>query len=76
MTITLDQLRPGQGACVTRVCCPADLEAQLAQFGLVAGTQVRCRYISPDRSVAALQVRGAVLALRRRDLGKLWGRLL
>ncbi len=76
MDITLDQLKPGQGACVTALACPEGLQARLTQLGLAEDTQVCCRYLSPDRSVAALQVRGAVLALRRQDLKGLRGRLL
>ncbi len=76
MYITLDQLKPGQGACVTGIFCGPNLVCRLAEFGLIPGTRVCCRYLSPDRKTSALQVRGAVLALRLQDLRSIQGRLL
>lgn len=68
MEFSLDRLPPGAVAVVTGVHCGAALQAHLAQMGLVAGTSVTCRYRSPDRQVAALFLRGTMLAIRRRDL--------
>ncbi len=76
MTITLDQILPGQRARVTKIGCDPDLQARLADFGLVPDTNVGCRYKSPDGTVLALMVRGALVAVRRQDLTLLTARLL
>ena len=47
------------------------LRRRLAEFGLVPGTKVRCRYRSPDGGVTAIGLRGAVLALRTGDLRRI-----
>lgn len=73
MEITLDRLCLGQKAVVTRIDTDADLKDRLRDFGLVAGTAVRCRYRGSGGSVTALEFRGSVLALRSRDLRRIWG---
>ena len=73
MEMTLDRLCLGQKAVVTRIDTAAHLRMRLRDFGLVPGTEVRCRYHSPGGSVTALELRGSVLALRTGDLGRIWG---
>lgn len=73
MEITLERLCLGQKAVVTRIDTKRALADRLRDFGLVTGTAVRCRYRSPDGSVTALELRGSVLALRSRDLKRIWG---
>ena len=68
MITELSRLEPGQGCTVLDISVSGALEARLRDFGLVSGTQVTCRYFSPDKAVTALGLRGAVLALRRADL--------
>ncbi len=72
----LDMLKPGTAAVVTALDCPEPLKARLADFGLVSGTKVRCRYQSPRGDVRALEIRGAVVAVRTSDLRAIAGRLL
>lgn len=74
MEITLDRLGLNQQAVVTAIHTAPALCARLRQFGMVPGTRVRCRYRSPGGGVTALEYRGSVLALRTRDLKKIWGR--
>ena len=71
--ITLDRLGLGQTAVVTGMDTDTFLTQRLQAFGMVPGTQVRCRCRTPGGSVTALEFRGTVVALRTRDMKKLWG---
>lgn len=73
MEFNLASIRPGEGAMVTRIHTAEALTKRLREFGLVPGTQVVCRYRSPWKDVVALEVRGAVLALRTQDLTQIQG---
>ena len=68
MQVSLDRLPMGIPAEVLQVSCSGGLTKRLHDFGLVPGTTVTSRYRSPDGGVTALECRGAVLALRTRDL--------
>lgn len=74
MELRLDGLRPGMAAVVTEFYCPDALRRRLADFGLVEGTAVSCRYCSPRGDVAALGLRGTTLAIRRTDLAQIAAR--
>lgn len=76
MDMCLDALRPGMRAVVTQMCCGEALCRRLADFGLVPGTEVACRYCSPGGDVSALELRGTVLAIRGLDLKKIQARRL
>lgn len=71
METSLDCIRPGARAVVTKVNTDGALQSRLRDFGLVPGTTVCCRYRSPWGDVTALELRGSVLALRTRDLRKI-----
>ncbi len=71
MILPLDQVCIGMWACVTDVDTDVLLRRRLRDFGLVPGTRVRRRYCSPGGYVAAIELRGSVLALRRTDLHKI-----
>jgi Fe2+ transport system protein FeoA len=71
--VSLDRLCIGQQAVVTHIETDPALRCRLRCFGLVPGTQVCCRYRSPGGSVTALEFRGSVVALRTRDMRKIWG---
>lgn len=73
MEIRLDSLTPDAEAVVTGVFCSEALRCRLADFGLVEGTHVICRYRSPRTDVFALGLRGTTLALRRTDLAQIVG---
>lgn len=68
---TLDQLSPGCKAVVTGLGVSEALRRRLGDFGFVPGTGVVCRYRSPGGQVTALECRGAVIALRTRDLRRI-----
>lgn len=72
MHTTLDRVREGQTVTVVRVDTPPALRARLADFGLITGTRVSCRYRSPRADVTAIAFRGSVFALRTRDLAHIW----
>lgn len=68
MQVSLDRLPVGIPAEVLQVSCSEGLTKRLRDFGLVPGTTVMSRYRSPGGGVTALECRGAVLALRTKDL--------
>ena len=68
METRLDLLEPGQQARVELMGVSPDFRERLRDFGLIPGTIVRCRCKSPWRDLTALEFRGAVVALRTRDL--------
>lgn len=71
METSLDRIKPGGRAVVTKIGTDAALCKRLRDFGLVPGTKVTCRYRSPWGDVTALELRGSVLALRTADLRKI-----
>lgn len=71
MIMTLDQLPTGRNAAVMAVNSDEPLKRKLYDFGLVAGTQIQCRYRSPKGDVTAIALRGSVLALRTEDLRRI-----
>ena len=68
METSLDRLRLNRRAVVTEITVNEELARRLRDFGLIPGTQVCCRYRDPSGRVTALELRGAVIALRTRDL--------
>ncbi len=67
----LDRLMPGESAVITQINASDSLKKRLLDFGVVPGTNVICRYCSPGHHLMALECRGAILALRSRDLQKI-----
>ncbi|MBO4932716.1 MAG: ferrous iron transport protein A [Clostridia bacterium] len=68
--LKLCDLRPGESAVVHTVADPAHpLADRLRDLGLTAGSAVTCTMQSPLGDPCAYLVRGAVIALRRRDAG-------
>ncbi len=66
-TLALDRLCEGQSAYVTEVRSAPAMERRLTDIGLIRGTRVTCLCRSPAGDPAAYLIRGAVIALRRRD---------
>ena len=67
MNLSLDTLRVGQCARVSHIEAEPAMRRRLLELGLVPGTRVTCTAVSPAGDPAAYAVRGAVIALRRRD---------
>lgn len=68
MVMHLDQTCFGAWGTVAAIDTSGTLKMRLRDFGLIPGTKVCRRYCSPGGSVAAIEMRGSVLALRSRDL--------
>lgn len=68
MEIMLCDIRPGVRAVVTEISDENGLKSRLREFGMIPGTELRCRFLSPGGDLAALELRGTVIAVRRRDL--------
>ena len=64
---SLWQLAPGHRAWVGELSAQGELRRRLRALGFVPGAQVECLGKSPLGDPAAYRVRGAVVALRRRD---------
>lgn len=71
MEISMDRLKLGQQGVVKKIDTDQHLKRRLADFGVVPGTCVACRYRTPGGGVTALEFRGTVLALRTRDMKKI-----
>ena len=71
MILALDQVCMDVWVCVIGIDTTAQLRQRLRDFGLVPGTQVRRRYANPAGDVVAVELRGSVLALRKRDLHRI-----
>ena len=68
MQIILKDIRPGVRAVVTEIPDSSLLKSRLRDFGLVQGTELRCLFLSPGGDLAALELRGTVIAVRLADL--------
>lgn len=69
MKRTLNALTRGEYAYIDQVDGENTLSRRLADLGFVPGTRVECELISPAGDPAAYRVRGALIALRRKDAG-------
>ena len=65
--LKLSALPEGESGFVTEIEAPGAMLARLADLGLVPGTRVTCLLASPAGDPRAYLIRGALIALRRRD---------
>ena len=65
--LRLSALREGESAYVTEVSAEPGMDRRLTDLGLVRGTRVTCVLRSPAGDPCAYLIRGALIALRRRD---------
>lgn len=63
----LSALPVGQQAQVAALCATGGMRRRLLDLGMVTGTPVTCLQRCPAGDPTAYLVRGAVIALRRRD---------
>lgn len=68
MDIMLWDIRPGVRAVVTEISEENTLKSRLREFGMIPGTEIRCRFLSPGGDLAALELRGTVIAVRLKDV--------
>lgn len=67
MELPLSALRLGEHAYISRVGGKADMARRLTDLGLLPGTRIACELVSPSGDPVAYRVRGALIALRKRD---------
>lgn len=62
----MDRLLPGQCARIVDIEADEDIKRRLMDLGMVRGTKVKTVLISPAGDPVAYEIRGAVVALRKR----------
>lgn len=67
MQHTLSSLMVGESATVTENHASGSIRRRLLDIGLVTGTRVTCLFKSPCGDPMAYRIRGAVIAIRKRD---------
>lgn len=65
--ITLDQLGLGKKAIVDQLKMDGTIRRRLLDIGLIPGTRVECVLESPFHDPIAYKIRGAFIALRKKD---------
>ena len=65
--MTLDQLKPGEGAVIKAVGGEGALRLRLLDMGLIPRTKVLMQKIAPMGDPLEIRVRGYELTLRRED---------
>ena len=67
---TLTALREGERARVAALRTEGGMRRRMQDIGLIEGTPVECLQKSPSGDPVAYLIRGAVIALRREDSGR------
>jgi len=70
-TLTLDTLKVGESGTVTALYATDSMRRRLLDIGLTKGTTVTCLSLSPAGDPIAFYIRGATIALRRKDCVKI-----
>lgn len=65
--LPLHTLSPGNSAVIHRLIAAGDMRRRLLDIGLTPGTKVLCLGQSPLGDPIAFLIRGAVIALRKKD---------
>ena len=65
--LPLSALREGESGYVMQIHAQPAMERRLADLGLIPGTRVTCEARSPAGDPVAYRIRGALIALRRKD---------
>lgn len=71
MNTTLSSLAEGTTATVMAMNSSGSMRRRLMDMGLIEGTRVICLHRSPAGDPTAYLIRGAVIALRSEDTGKI-----
>ena len=69
--VCLNDLKRGQIGVILRLAACDDMRRRLQDMGLIEGTAVECVGKSPVGDPTAFLIRGAVIALRSEDSGKI-----
>ena len=71
MNTTLSSLAEGTTGTVRAMNSSGSMRRRLMDMGLIEGTRVICLHRSPAGDPTAYLIRGAVIALRSEDTGKI-----
>lgn len=74
--VSLASLGVGESLCVSEVCGELHMCQRLYDLGVMGGTVIRCAMVSPLGDPKAYEIRGAVIALRREDADKIYGKII
>ena len=66
-TLTLDKLSVNKCGRVTGLLSEGAMRRRMIDLGIVEGTKIECVGRSPSKDPSAYLVRGAVIAIRKRD---------
>lgn len=67
----LSDIAPGQTATVKKLLSTGSIRRRLLDIGLIENTEVECLGRSPSGDPTAFLIRGAVIAIRTEDCGKI-----
>ena len=76
VNFSLAQMQAGQKACIVGVNMDGAMGRRLGELGFLPQTQVTCLGAAPAGSPVRYEVRGAVIALRKKDANAVCIRLL
>jgi len=68
---TLNDIQPGQSVIVCKLENEESMKKRLQDIGIICGTKVKCVQESPLGDPKAFLIRGAVVAIRKKDLIKI-----
>ena len=69
--LTLDCVPPGERVVVERLEVSGDIRRRFLDLGLVENTPIECIGRSPSGDPSAYLIRGAVIAIRKKDCQKI-----
>ena len=69
----LSELKTGDRFAVRSVALCEEQKRRLQDLGMLPGSQVVCGYIAPSGSPMAFWLKGALIALRKRDCERIGG---
>ena len=69
---TLSTLKPGQSGTILSLDCAHFTKRRLADLGMVPGTEIFVRRISPFGDPIQVHLRGYELTLRKEDAQHIW----
>lgn len=65
--MSLDELKPGESCIVIKNLSKGSIRRRFQDIGLIEGTSVTCLHASPPGDPCAYLIRGAVIAIRKKD---------
>lgn len=65
--LPLSQLPVGQSATVKQLLATGNMRRRLQDLGIICGTRIECVLKSPAGDPMAYRIRGALVALRKKD---------